>query len=247
MKERPIIFSGPMVRAILDGKKTQTRRICKPQPKGDPVPLIEWSKRLAAACHDNNPDGTRLIEHSERLAGRLFPFGNEAGNLIGYRCPHGQPGKLLWVKETYLTDNVYDHLKPSEIPKTAPIEYTATDLPFHLGKTRPSIFMCRWMSRITLEITNVRVERVQDISEEDAKKEGAAWNDFGKNQWNQQRNGWSMERPFPGHHDECLGSARFAFANYINKIHGGKNWNLKETNLWRENPWVWVVEFKKVD
>jgi len=142
MKERPIIFSDEMVRAILAGEKTQTRRVMKPQPV-NLVDAIQWEK-----------------------------------------CPQGIPGDRLWVRETWAAPGYLDHRKPSDIEDWNPILYRADGFiarqfevgwswhAFMFGRWRPSVFMPRWASRINLEIVNVRVERLQDISEEDAKAEG---------------------------------------------------------------------------
>jgi hypothetical protein len=141
MKERPILFSGEMVRAILDGRKTQTRRIMKPQP-----------------------DLSMLHVEEEMQNGQ----GGWEG-LAGDACPHGQPGDRLWVRETFAqvgtpgTLSGYVRYKADE--KAALGAYGCQ-------KWRPSIFMPRRASRIILEITDVRVERVQGISNADALAEG---------------------------------------------------------------------------
>lgn len=215
MKERPILFSGPMVRAIIDDLKTQSRRILKRNAAG----RVQLHGKT---WHTDDPNAIKA-------------------------CPYGLPGDRLWVKETWLTDKKYDSLKPSEIPRSAPIEYCASDIPFHFGKKRSSLFMPRWMSRLVLEIKNIRIERLQDISPEDAQAEGATWKNFGTDQWNKLLPGWSMENPHPEHFAHCLYTATHAFGNYINKIHGGKNWNLKPSNLWDTNPLVWVISFKRVE
>lgn len=144
MEEKPILFTGEMVRAVLDGRKTQTRRVIKPQP------------------------------------GLLGP---KDIPLLLYYCPYGQPGDRLWVRESWSVDMSMDHLKPSDVPEDSIVYYRAnTDKDWErqstgqvMGKKRPSIFMPRWASRINLEITDIRVERVQDITEEDAKAEGVDW------------------------------------------------------------------------
>lgn len=185
MKDIPILFSGPMVQAILEGRKTQTRRIINPQPV------------------DGGP-----------YCGMLY-------GCRDYSCPYGAPGDRLWVRESWVTDEKYDDLKPSLIPESAPIEYKATDLPFHIGKSRPSIFMCRWMSRITLEIKDIRVERLKDLSEEDAQAEGCV-NDVVL---------------VDGGSDYKGLYARERFMDLWNSINGKRF-------PWDSNPWVWAVEFK---
>lgn len=193
MKERPILFSAPMVQAILAGTKTQTRRIVKPQPDA-------WCG--GTLCVQFTPDDQRL--------GRL-------GKPI--LCPYGVPGDRLWVRETWAVSHVIDHLKPREIQKGAGIVYyTATENTGGMMQ-RPSIFMPRWASRITLEITDVRVERLQEISEEDALAEGA--------------------KPYllPVH--PARESLRYVegFAQLWEQINGPGSWDA--------NPWVWAINFRR--
>jgi hypothetical protein len=151
-KTRPILFSAPMVRALLDGSKTQTRRAVKAR--------ADWAM------------GKRCILQPHELAGEV--------NQGDYsNCPYGKPGDRLWVREAWRTSKVADELKPSQLVFGGcnPIWHEAqNEVPFHpsdFGKLRPSIFMPRWASRITLEITGVRVERLQAINEVDAIAEGA--------------------------------------------------------------------------
>ncbi len=146
MKERPILFSAPMVRAILAGTKTQTRRVVG---------------GLHPDCHSVRPFGID------------FKFYDPFGRLTqATRCPYGQPGDRLWVREAWAVPHRYDHLGPSNIPVLGVrTHYAATEERGGL-RWRPSIHMCRWASRITLEVTGVRVERLQDISEADAAAEG---------------------------------------------------------------------------
>lgn len=199
MKERPILFSGPMVRAILAGKKTQTRRVAKPRFDGG-VPCEHWEPSL---------DRTAMCRHC--------CHGSE-----GLGCPYGEVGDRLWVKETF-----YD-CRGDTVNKLA--EYRADwkdedenwyDRGF---KWKPSIFMPRKLSRITLEITGVRVERLQDISEADAMAEGIA-------------------EPIDGVYFNYLSNKPSPSA-----VHS--YWTLWESiNLagsWQQNPWVWVIEFKKL-
>ena len=228
MVERGIIFTGPMVRAISDGRKTQTRRVVKSQP--DAVHGVDpyWHVGgYRAWRYRDTSDTLRMGTHNE------------------LQCPYGKPGNRLWVRETWrpcgddeMSMGGIEALRPS-------IAYKADEEWDNESKWRPSIHMPRWASRITLEITDISVERLQDISHSDAEAEGARWRDFGKDQSGQCLPGWSMEDPFPEYHAGCLSTARMAFANYINKLHGGKNWNLKPSCLWDENPWVWVIEFKR--
>ena len=230
--ERPILFSGPMVRAILEGRKTQTRRVVKEA-------IDRRTNEQAGAVHADGSGkgyvawfpGTGMT--AEKTV-RAYP-GED-----GFKCPYGQPGDRLWVREAFGYERCGHAMHV--------LHYRADDrLTGDDGyQWKPSIHMPRWASRITLEFTGVRVERLQEISEEDAKAEGARWHDFGRCGSGAPLAGWSMENPFPDHFAKCLNTARMAFGNFINKLHGGDNWNIKPTNLWDENPWVWVIEFSKI-
>lgn len=188
MKERPILFKGEMVNAILDGRKTQTRRVIKPQPN---------------CVHDNH----RWVWLKEKWVD----------------CPYGQPGDRLWVRETFCD------LGAGTIPGRILYRASFNDLDlemFHQSGHgspiwHPSIFMPRWASRITLEIVNVRVERVQDISIADCVAEGIKdSNDL------KYLAGSGIEKT-----EYCL---------LWDKING-------KTYPWQSNPWVWVIEFKRID
>lgn len=157
MKERPILFGSEMVRAILDGRKTQTRRVMKPQPdtthNGEPY----WHVGGLRVGHITNPESARV--------------GNNP-----LKCPYGKPGDRLWVRETWQQVSRFGdgQLRTITEPDSCAggLLYAATNKKEEPPKWRPSIFMPRWASRITLEVTDVRVEGVQDISEEDAIAEG---------------------------------------------------------------------------
>ena len=139
-KEHPIIFSGPMVRAILDGRKTQTRRVMREQPdSGSCNPRFE-------------DDGWRFTRdwHGVVTIGEVGPF----------KSPYGVPGDRLWVRESFRNGS-------------CGIEYRADDVDPKLLKWRPSIHMPRGVSRITLKVLDVRVQMLREITEEDAKVEGA--------------------------------------------------------------------------
>jgi len=214
MKERPILFSAEMVRAILDGRKTQTRRVIKPQP----------------IC-----TGTSGIDRFERgCLGMDYWYPSSPSGKIGifepprYKCPYGVPGDRLWVRETWLNAGV-------EIPGCKPDEIwyrEDEDEAFAIScephdqrpKWRPSIFMPRWASRITLEVTGIRVERVQDIIEGDIRSEGVE----------------CPEHDF--HSGFCAGecsSLRGAFRTLWDSI------NKKRGYEWDVNPWCWVISFRK--
>ncbi|MCP1118880.1 hypothetical protein [Robbsia andropogonis] len=227
MRELPILFSGAMVRAILDGRKTQTRRVVKLNVTGR-------AQRGKRQWHIDDPDAV--------LA-----------------CPYGQPGDRLWVRETWR--GIVDINPPDEplefsVARYVPeqkycrrVEYLATHE--RDGKPwRPSLHMPRWASRILLEITGVRVERMQQITDDDAIAEGAIRTDWGLPAGRSSET-WHMgDATGP---EACMMSPRLAFANLINKLHGGPRWNLKGPNwvdepqgLWEQNPWVWVVSVKRV-
>lgn len=200
-RERPVLFSGPMVRAILEGRKTQTRRVVKSLVYGpDEQAPIYMAGDVPLAFPERFYDGS-------------------------IKCPYGRVGDRLWVKETWATAAVFDKLKPLDIPEGSPIGYAADDdfyAPFQ-GRTRPSIFMRQWMSRITLEIVSVRVERLQKISREDAKAEGF---------WPSPYNGlesWA---------GRSYGNAELAYRACWESING--------SGSWAKNPWVWVIGFRRV-
>lgn len=211
MKERPILMNGAMVRATLAGTKTQTRRVVKPQPQMVTDRAIQpWDGDAAALL--------RLLEQT------------------GKACPYGQPGDRLWVREAFSGPHIWERsdddevpaVPPSAWPKDSPIWYWADGEPTHgdWTKPRPSIHMPRWASRITLEITSVRVERLQEISEVDAAAEGM--------QFSTDHIG-----PWSGTGERWWDSARWAFKDLWLSINGPDSWTA--------NTWVWVVEFKRVE
>ncbi|MEM8257720.1 hypothetical protein Q4R52_16310 [Morganella morganii] len=199
MKERGIIFNAEMVRAILDGRKTQTRQV------------INWRR-------------TRFTEIGERDDGTQWPWSEDCEKACDYwhECPFGDIGDRLWVRETFGLRVVRDALggtgefltyrasKPDAV-------YCAWDGGYIPMKWRPSSQMTRWRSRILLEITGVRVERLQDISQEDAHAEG-----------------------FEGYDDDVSGGMP-PYSEF------GQAWvDIYGKDSWRENPWVWVIEFKRI-
>jgi len=194
MKERPIIFSGPMVRAILEGRKTQTRRIRK--------------------------IGTGL-------------------------CPHGQPGDLLWVRETWGAIHRGDSSPIRGQPFDAEIVYRVDgdpDLPdaslWESFKWHPSIHMPKKYARLWLRITNARVGRVQEISKEDAEAEGVYqyWaNCCDTDKWPQ---GWPEDAYNP---EIGALSSTEVFHLLWDSL------NAKRGYPWMNNDWVWVVEFEQYD
>ena len=199
-----------MVRAILAGQKTQTRRVVKPIPD-----FVAGNGSIVARF---TPDDQKL--------GRL-------GETI--KCPYGQPGDRLWVKETTLKVEDHGYIGPVYAESDegracldggiALSEDDYAEVEPREIKRRPSIFMPRAMARILLEVVSVRVERLQDISEADAFDEGII---------QQKTTGWFS---VPGINGAGT-TARAAYALLWNSINGANSWN--------KNPWVWVVEFKQI-
>lgn len=244
MKERPILFSGAMVRALLNGSKTQTRRIVRPQPL-DP------------------------------FTDRELPAGARPDALS--RCPYGQPGDRLWVRETwayngqasknfgpkarrregfvsYAADGAkVTHYFEEGLPLPSPRQHVPTQrededefdfitrkdeyLHKYFRRWRPSIHMPRWASRIVLEVTGTRVERLDDISSEDAEAEGirrvygfdvpAAMGGLPEGTWS-----------YPNEENLWWTSPVSAYRSLWVSING--------TGSWAVNPWVWVVSFRKL-
>jgi hypothetical protein len=245
MRERPILFSAPMVRAILAGQKTQTRRMVKPQPQH---PSFGSRKMLAL-----DDEGIDLYLHG----GPLLPW--------AIRCPYGRDGDRLWARETWrvgawrgpMHDRSSDHWvaldyqadgharrewlscgaddrlerqsladahRAGRIEVDGRFEWEPGQSPC---RWRPSIHMPRWASRLTLEVTDVRVERLQSISEDDARAEGVDY-DPGE--------GGVFWVPGLG----CASdSAAESFRLLWTSINGAESWNA--------NPWVWVITFKRID
>ncbi|HCM6591375.1 TPA: morphogenetic protein [Klebsiella quasipneumoniae] len=213
MKERGMIFNGEMVRALLDDRKTQTRR---------PVKFPVLDKNLGCELAGNE------------LAGEL-----SAGNYMN--SAFGKPGDRIWVRETFqgplfdydLMDSYCKDPTPFEKPEfcvykadgvPAPEFYDADD-ELHYCR-RPSIHMPRWASRILLEITDVRVERLNSISQEDAQAEGL------------ELTGWRPTYSDPDSGGEVM-TPYDNFAELWSSIYGDESW--------QANPWVWVIEFKRVE
>ncbi|CAI1581632.1 MULTISPECIES: hypothetical protein [Serratia] len=209
MKERPVIFNGEMVCAILDGRKTQTRRVMKPQPEPCDRGGHWWpSNTFKTMLH--------IEEQMQNGAGGW-------GGLAGDACPFGAVGDRLWVRETFAAfDADWKHPgKPHDL-KDGPwpnVVYPASVAKIPDGTCRPSIHMPRWASRITLEITAVRVERLNDISHDDAKAEGCCYGRGG---------GVPDFTVTPADHFPTLWAS----------IYG--------VDSWSANPWVWVIEFRRV-
>ncbi|RUI81675.1 hypothetical protein IPC412_18790 [Pseudomonas aeruginosa] len=220
-RERPILFSGPMVRAILEGRKTVTRRVMKPQPDF-----------LGSMVDPNTPFKTL-----------------DAGLHAHITCPYGEPGDRLWVRETWTDVNmcgapalayradedIRDLMEEPgflddrgafnyDDPRVKPYPFACWYAELDQARWRPSIHMPRWASRILLEIAAVRVERLQDISEKQALAEGVELEGEGVC--------WA------GAAGTASDSPVESFRLLWELINGAGSWNA--------NPWVWVVEFKRV-
>jgi len=230
VKARPILFSAPMVRALLDGRKTQTRRILKPQP---PVECgIHYMLGNESWLDDENQSPLR--HYWEAWGGPLFE-NKPADHLCGshsVRSPHGKPGDQLWVREAWSTHACFDHIPPRDLT-TRSIHYQA-DGTIKTGKYRQAFHMPRWASRITLEIISVRVERLQDISESDALAEGIESITGDKTIYH-----WDFPKPYPDHAVSGYQSARSAYQELWCEISGRDSYDA--------NPWVWVIEFRRVE
>lgn len=230
MKERPILFNAEMVKAILSGRKTQTRRIVKPQFISD----------------------KQLIKQYDDGEFRWWIDGAEKPHGAPIYSKQGKVGDQLWVRENFRMAKSLDLYSPSEVAELslnagyknpwAPIQleadgvrtgkWTGFDTPpvvTEPGKLRPSLHMPRWASRIDLLITGVRVERLNDISEQDAKAEGVT------------TAVWFAKHGVPEGEWETLTPGPNFPATHINEF--ASLWDSIYQN-WQANPWVWVIEFE---
>jgi hypothetical protein len=215
MKERPILFSGPMVRAILSGAKTQTRRVVK---------WPTWAGDLDRAAYAINRSPERALAYMVDGAPRHV-----------FRCPYGAPGDTLWVREAHA---LLDGLAPDGcvVAFRATCEGSAFDFAggdgihrIEVGCWSPSIHMPRWASRISLRVTDVRVERVQDISEEDARAEGITGpHDVGYPAFH-----------LPGDSKPRYSRATAAFESLWDSL-------AKPGSMWADDPVVWAISFEVV-
>ncbi|MET0331307.1 MAG: hypothetical protein ABW154_07745 [Dyella sp.] len=231
MRELPILMSAPMVRAILAGSKTVTRRVVKPYRDRPIVNLAEAEPTLGFSGKHNDPDswGYEYLDDGAPAPLSAWPE----------LCPYGQPGDRLWVREAWTAPASLDDKSGAEIAESClaagyrvpwcPIRYEADgalksakdwrefgSMPGEAvpGRYRHARFMPRWASRITLEVTAVRVERLQDISDEQAIAEGVCPDENG------------------------FGGTTALFAELWESINGAGSWDA--------NPWVWAIEFKRV-
>jgi hypothetical protein len=229
VKERGILFSAPMVRAILDGTKTQTRRVVKPAP----TQALDTTAHVAAFI-DRVPavEGGRVVGHTDVLR----------------KCPYGKPGDRLWVRETWglcrfgdTTDWYRGKVGPTRegdpLREANRLEYRADHGPQQEHCFwRPSLFMPRWASRITLEITNVRVERVQSISDADIRAEGVTA---------------EAVRELLGCGHAEVGGGMAARSVPIAALSPRELWRIgwiaiNGVESWDSNVWLWCITFRRV-
>lgn len=219
MKERPILFSSPMVRAILDGRKTQTRRVVsKANSLRDGSP---WHKSLPFDAHDWP---SAWVDGGPSPAGNVGPYLKvpfHEDDTVHRVYPKWSVGEQLWVKETHY---------PHDGHVTFATDCTTDGVRLMRGMWKPSIFMRRLYSRIQLEITGVRVERLNAISEADAKAEGIQR--YGDGLWKCYNSdfGW-----------EAVSDPVMSYRSLWDSI------NAKTGFGWEANPWVWVIEFRRLE
>lgn len=229
MAEHPIIFSGEMVRAILDGRKTQTRRVIKPQPQ-----WVEKPQWWILPFPKGRFDHLNFCRREALEIATLY--------LAHYCCPYGVPGDTLWVREAF---QHFGNAQIGDNPIVAHVKYRADGATLDRGKWEnfadtphqrwwntgkhpwsPSIHMPRWACRLELEVTKVRVERVQEISFKDIHAEGV-------------RGDTHPDIGMPHRDDER--SARIYFMDLWDSI------NAKRGFGWDANPFVWVIDFKLLE
>jgi hypothetical protein len=244
-KERPILFRGPMVRALLDGSKTQTRRICKNQPYPNG---FKWDGNDFLCHNDYLPPSAMLMDGGSKK------FLYTTSDVEGWEseCTYGQPGDRLWVRETFNGPMWFGEIEPpdSHTPEYCHYKADGGETPEYMDaddnlvcRWKPSIHMPRWASRITLEIVSVRVERLQDISEADALAEGIDCRHLivdTRYEGGSHVEEWAGRYFYDGlEKDEGLESAEDDYAALWERINGAGSW--------AANPWVWVIEFRGVD
>lgn len=239
MKERPIIFSAPMIRAILSGKKTQTRRLVRPQPSPCNYLQPMWG---------TSPDG---YEFGDKFLWRETGPDYPDDSSDDRRCPYGEPGDRLWARETF-THVTGNGIRVHWRADGEPIDRDGRVLPTDPGRRRwtPAIHMSRRDSRLTLDLTEVRVQRLQDISERDilaegvdvplaAKVTGTPWGDIldlftaWRLLWDH-INGTRRRREYLGSDDP-----EYSHDKPYRTV-------IDTSARWEADPWVWVLTFKPV-
>lgn len=227
-KERPILENGPMVRAILAGQKTQTRRVMIPQPPFDRITLD-----LIYGCSV----GYSVLTPPGMCEIRGYRGSDYTRHRLWFTRPIAQPGDLLWVREAfrfvdegthggirYAADGSLLLMPPTPVGDGDPHAWWDYGWRMHGEKGRPSIFLPRWATRLILRVTDVRVQRLQEISEEDAIAEGLQVSE---------RTGFYL----PGNN----AYATWAFRDLWDAL------NAKRGYSWQSNPWVWAVSFERAD
>lgn len=212
MKERGMIFNAEMVRAILDGRKTQTRRVMNVQPESNQFGLLHITS------------STKRSDIGKYHWAESNATGNHVRSKL-FSCPFGAVGDRIWIRESFFPAPLEMQYTPPrktmwniayrdgvQMEKLAPAEYNP--LIYNYERWTPSIHMPRWASRILLEITNVRIERLRSMSQDDARAEGVI----------------AASGPM---------EAGLAFRELWDSIYGEESW--------KANPWVWVIEFKRVE
>lgn len=267
MKERPILFRAEMVRAILDGRKTQTRRIVK---LGESEVLEKEQRKIGfefapeqavagdlswVAALGGSKEGVEQLRRCQQLS---VPVRHPDDTATRWDdcprnriyCPYGEPGDRLWVKEThaFYSLNFEDTGKWHPSDRDLCCHYREglpSEMEQQIDKWRPSIFMPRWASRITLEITSIRVERLQDISEADSNAEGietVSAGNFGA--WKNYR--FKTSHPRRG---TVLTDEEHRLVGYQCPVRSYRSlWeHINGLGSWAANPWVWVIEFRRID
>jgi hypothetical protein len=238
-----------MVRAILDGRKTQTRRIMKVQPWPDATVEVGLYHPHRIDRHGESQPGPATFgavwDHQDIVN----------GGDAGLRCPYGAPSDLLWVREAWRAWSQYDDWPPSRLPPGVDVQYIADASAPWSSRYRSPRFMPRWASRITLRITDIRVERLHEITEADARAEGCearpfpgpwwqGYRDLGDGQLFQQQAvgetapDWMIEPKKMPPTPWLDRSARDGFRSIWMGLHG--------PDAWEVNPWVWVISFERV-
>lgn len=219
MKERPILMSTEMVKATLEDWKTNTRRLIKPQPPENSIPIYD-----VLNCYKGKGWAFQYPELIDNgiTHNKIFKLPQKG------KCPYGDKGDLLYVRERWCVGKPFDDVKPSDLCKweddesILAVDYFANDKRMwhkdYQGKWRPSIHMPKWAVRIWLEIQKVRIERLQDITQPDIYAEGIPMN-------------LCIYKDEEEH--------RYLFKELWDSI------NAKCGYRWDINPWVWVIEFKR--
>lgn len=225
--EKPILMSAPMAIATLKGEKTQTRRVVR-------FKWPDWNRNHAGVSMVLGSNGRpAFTDMGPNVSPEMLAM---LGSGPGVICPYGDQGDRLWAKETWRTLAEYDQLPPREVPVGSPILHEAGAPPLtgkEWGRIRQSIFCMRWMARSVLEITDVRVERLQAITDTDALAEGCSGHD-----------------PEPASQGGTIHAMKGRSSAPSPRAHYTHLWDSlngeREGASWAANPWVWAIAFKRV-